>query len=111
MSVVQAEAALRAAISTLDAYNFAYAEGKVDLVFLNLPESKVTETEIKLIEAQALWFEALAAMQAALGLDPIQQAIAVSSLPPSNTPSPRHLPQPVKPNSNQSLVPHFASVI
>lgn len=94
--VAQAEAALRSAITTLDRYNFAYAEGKVDLVYLNLLESKANEYEIKLIESQFKWFAALAEMQAALGLDPIQQAIAVSNLPPATTPSPRHLPKPAK---------------
>ena len=96
--VAQAEAALRSAITTLDSFRFAFSEGKTDLVYLNLQESKVNETEIKLIEEQTKWFEALAEMQAALGLDPIEQAIIVSNLPPATTPSPRHLPEPAKAN-------------
>ena len=94
--VTQAEAALRSSITTLDRYSFAYSEGKVDLVYLNLLESKANEYEIKLIESQTKWFVALAEMQAALGLDPVEQAIQVSSLPPATTPSPRHLPEPIK---------------
>lgn len=97
-SVAQSEAALRSAITTLDRFRFAYTEGKTDLIYLNLLESKANETEIKLIESQTKWFEALAEMQAALGLDPIEQAIIVSNLPQATTPSPRHLPQPAKAN-------------
>lgn len=93
-SVEQSEAALRSSITTLDRFNFAYSEGKVDLVYLNLLESKSNEYEIKLIESQYKWFAALAEMQAALGLDPIEQAMIVSNLPPSSAPSPRHLPNP-----------------
>ncbi|MCC6507971.1 MAG: TolC family protein [Pirellulaceae bacterium] len=95
--VIQAEAALRSAITTLDRFNFAFTEGKTDLVYLNILESKANEYEIKLIESQNKWFIALAQMQAALGLDPIQQSIQVSSLPPADTPTPRNLPEPVKP--------------
>lgn len=93
-SVIQAEAGLRSAITSLDRYNFAFSQGQVDLVYLNLLETKSTESEIKLLETQRQWFSALAGMQAALGLDPIEQALQVSSLPPSTAPSPRHLPPP-----------------
>ena len=96
--VVQAELALRRAIATLDGFRAMFTEGKTDLVYLNLQETKVNETEIKLIEAQTKWFEALAEMQAALGLDPIEQAIIVSNLPLATTPSPRNLPDPAKKN-------------
>ena len=94
--VVQAELALRRAIATLDGFRDMFSEGKTDLVYLNLQETKVNETEIKLIEAQTKWFEALAEMQAALGLDPIEQSIIVSNLPLATTPSPRNLPDPAK---------------
>jgi hypothetical protein len=59
-----------------------------------LLESKVTEYELKLIEAQQRWFSALANMQTALGLDPIEQAIGISTLPPSEVPIPENLPDP-----------------
>ncbi len=61
--------ALRSAITTVDRFTISFAEGKIDLVYLNLLESKANEYEIKLIEAQYKWFSALAEMQAALGLD------------------------------------------
>lgn len=94
LGTAQAEAALRASIETLDRFNFAFRQGQVDLVYINLLESKVTEYEIKLIESQQKWFSALASMQAALGLDPIEQSINISTLPPSVVPTPNHLPSP-----------------
>lgn len=105
-SVQQAEVALRAAVTTVAQYNISYAEGKVDLIFLNVVETKANESEIKLIESQYKWFAALAEMQAALGLDPIAQSIVVSNLPPSTAPSPRHLPEPRKEKkADEKLVP------
>jgi outer membrane protein TolC len=94
LEVAQAEAALRAAILTLDRFNFAFQQGQTDLIYINLLESKVTEYELKLIEAQQRWFSALANMQTALGLDPIEQAIGISTLPPSEVPIPENLPDP-----------------
>ncbi|MEO9594847.1 TolC family protein [Rhodopirellula bahusiensis] len=85
--VEQAEASLRASIDTLDRYRFAFERGKIDLIYLNLLETKANETEIKLIEAQQNWFAALAQMQIALGLDPLEQAMTVSELPPSDLPT------------------------
>ena len=81
-------------MTTLDRYRFAFEQGQVDLVYLNLLESKANEYEIKLIESQYKWFASLAKMQAALGLDPIPQSIEISNLPASSAPSPRHLPEP-----------------
>jgi len=85
--VEQSEASLRASIDTLDRYRFAFERGKIDLIYLNLLETKANETEIKLIEAQQSWFAALAQMQIALGLDPLEQAMTVSALPPSELPT------------------------
>ncbi len=59
-AVIQAEAALRNAITTLDLSNFAFEKGQIDLLYLNLLESKANEYEIKLIESQFKWFAALA---------------------------------------------------
>ncbi len=97
-AVIQAEAALRNAITTLDLSNFAFEKGQIDLLYLNLLESKANEYEIKLIESQFKWFAALAEMQAALGLDPVEQSILISNIPPSQVPSPRNLPPPAKVN-------------
>ena len=81
--VDQSALSLRASVDTLTRYRFAFERGKVDLIYINLLESKVNESEINLIEAQRKWFSALADMQAALGLDPLDQAISLSNLPPA----------------------------
>ncbi len=91
--VEQSEAALRAAFDSLLRYRFAFERGKVDLIYINLLESKANETEIKLVEAQRNWFAALAEMQAALGLDPLDQAMLISALPRSERPGPGNLPK------------------
>ncbi|MDX1930265.1 MAG: TolC family protein [Pirellulaceae bacterium] len=80
LEVVQAEAALRSSIEVLELYTFGYQKGQFDLVIINLQESKVTEYQIKLVESREKWYIALAAMQAALGLDPLEQAINISTL-------------------------------
>lgn len=90
--IQQAEAALVASLETLSRYRFAFDRGKVDLIYINLLESKANESEIKLVVAQESWFSALAEMQFALGLDPLDQAIAVAALEPSGRPGPSNLP-------------------
>ena len=85
--VGQAELSLRAALDSLSRYRFAFEKGKIDLIYLNLLETKANETEIKLIEAQGNWFTTLGQMQAALALDPLEQAIQVSELPTSGRPA------------------------
>ncbi len=86
--VEQAELSLRAALDTLRRYRFAFNRGKADLIYLNILETKANETEIKLIEAQGNWFLTLGQMQAALGLDPLEQSLLVSQLPMSDRPGP-----------------------
>ena len=83
--VAQEVDALRASRETLASYRTAFDAGslKVDLIYINLLESKVNENAIKLAESQRNWFAALADMQAALGLDPLDEAMVVSSMPPS----------------------------
>jgi outer membrane protein TolC len=81
--VRQAQIAFANALDTLDRYRFAFDRGKIDLIYLNLLESKANETEIKLIEAQRLWFEKLSDYQAAAGLDPFEQAEFITRLPNS----------------------------
>ena len=90
--VEQSEISLRAAWDTLSRYRFAFERGKIDLIYLNLLETKTNETEIKLIEAQQRWFSALAEMQATLGLDPLDQAMLLTALPMSEVPGPGDLP-------------------
>lgn len=91
--VTQAELSLRAAFDALDRFKFGFQQGKVDLIALNLIETTANETEIKLVEAQQEWFSALAALQLALGLDPLDQAMVISALPDSDRPGPGNLPE------------------
>jgi outer membrane protein TolC len=84
-TIRQAEVALQASKEVLKAYRFAFERGQVDLVFLNLVEPKVTENEIILAEQKRKWFFALAAKQAALGLDPLEQSLKIEALPPVPT--------------------------
>jgi outer membrane protein TolC len=92
--VQQSELALRAAVETLERYRFAFDRGKIDLIYLNLLETKTNEAEIELVEAQRNWFAALIDMQIALGLDPLERAMAILALPPSEMPGPGRLPKP-----------------
>ncbi|WP_246112923.1 TolC family protein [Allorhodopirellula solitaria] len=93
--------ALEAALETLQRYRFAFDSGKIDLIYLNLLETKVNETEIKLIEAQREWFSALAELQLALALDPLDQAMLISDLPESQMLGPGHLEVPPPPDAEQ----------
>ncbi len=100
--VEQERIALSASLETLSRYQFGFTRGYTDLIYINFLEQKVNEAEIKLIDAQGMWFSALADMQRALGLDPLEQAINVSALPTSQLPGPGHLPQ-VAPPSEQEF--------
>src|SRR6056297_1198656 len=91
-AIAQYEESLRAAVDVLQRFRFAFDEGNLDLFQLNIFETKVTEVEIKLVESQRTWFAALADMQAALGLDPLEQAMIVATLPQSERPGPGNLP-------------------
>ena len=48
--------------------------GIVEFLLLLEQEAKVTESQLKLLEAERMYFASLAAMQATLGLDPLDQA-------------------------------------
>lgn len=91
--VEQAEEALRQAIDVLERYRVGFENSYTDLIYINLLETKVNETEVKLIEAQGGWFLSLGQLQAALGLDPLEQSLRVSELPLSERPGPGRLPQ------------------
>ena len=81
MIVVQSENAFYNALETQKRYRIGFEEGYSDLVYLNLIETKANETEIKLIEAQRDWYQILSKLQRALGLDPLEQAMRLDSLP------------------------------
>ncbi len=76
-NVVAAKELLNQANITLDIFRKSVEAGRTDLFFLLNQEVKVNDSEIALLEAERDFFSALAAMQAALGLDPLEQAAAL----------------------------------
>jgi len=87
LEIVQAEAALQSSRVVLERYTFGFKEGQISLIDINILESKLTDYEIKLVESREKWFAALAAMQAALGLDPLEQALNLLTMnPPAANP-------------------------
>lgn len=81
--VEEMELALKSAFETLQGFRFGFQRGFTDLVQLNLLEIQTNEIELLMVDVQRAWFVALAQMQAALGLDPLEQALLVTSLPES----------------------------
>lgn len=76
-NVVAARELLKQANVTVDIFRRSVEAGRTDLFFLLTQEIKVNDSEIKLLEAEREFFAALAALQAALGLDPLEQAAAL----------------------------------
>lgn len=68
---------LKQANITLAIFRRAFEAGETDLFFLLAQEIKVNDSEVKLLEAERDFFTALASMQAALGLDPLEQSTAL----------------------------------
>lgn len=95
--VQQSELGLTAALDTLQRYRFAFERGKADLIYLNLLETKATETELKWLDAQRDWFATLAQLQRVLALDPLEQANRVSALPAAAAPA---APEPLEPDAD-----------
>jgi outer membrane protein TolC len=73
-NVFTARELLNQANITVNIFRRSLAAGRTDLFFLLTQEIKVNDSEVKLLEAERDFFIALAAMQAALGLDPLEQA-------------------------------------
>jgi outer membrane protein TolC len=90
--VEQTEQALIAAFETLQGYRYGFNRGFSDLIQLNLLETQTNEIEILLVDAQSSWFIALSQLQAALGLEPLDQAAIISSLPWSTRIGPGDMP-------------------
>lgn len=70
-----AERSYAAALESLRRFRFAFNNGKIDLLYLNLIETKATEALVKLIEAKAELFQSIAATQVAIGIDPMDAAM------------------------------------
>ncbi len=78
-NVVAAKELVKQANTTLSIFRRSLEAGRTDLFFLLTQEIKVNDSEVKLLEAERDFFTALASMQAALGLDPLEQAAALVS--------------------------------
>ncbi len=65
---------LRASQRVLVLFEENTESGIVEFLLLLEQEAKVTESQLKLLEAERMFFASLAAMQATLGLDPLDQA-------------------------------------
>ncbi|MCD0459598.1 TolC family protein [Roseiconus lacunae] len=106
--VQQRQTAFRSALDTLTRYRIGFEQGYIDLIYLNLLETKANETEIKLVEAQQDWFIALSQLQQALGLDPLEQAMIVGSLPESEMIGPGNVPE-IKIENPQEIEDDFGN--
>jgi hypothetical protein len=68
---------VREARETLEYFRRNFAAGNLDFLFLLQQEAKVTESEIKLLDAEREYYMSLAKLQATLGLDPLEQALNI----------------------------------
>ncbi|MCU0719129.1 MAG: TolC family protein [Pirellula sp.] len=68
---------LRAAQRVLVLFEENTESGIVEFLLLLEQEAKVTESQLKLFESERMYFSSLAAMQATLGLDPLDQAAVI----------------------------------
>jgi outer membrane protein TolC len=82
---------LRETRETLEYFRRDFAAGNRDFLFLLQQEAIVTESEIKLLDAERDYYIALATLQAALGLDPLEQSLNIeppeASIPPAPMPA------------------------
>lgn len=83
-SVDQSLELVRQSTESLEILRKAYATGNLDFLLLLPQEAKLTESEIKLLDAQRDFYIALASMQAALGLDPLEQSMLLNPTPNQN---------------------------
>ena len=81
-NVVAARELLKLANETLDLFRLEFDANRRDVFFLLGQEVKVNESEVKLLEAERDFYIALASMQAALGLDPLEQSTLLTPLLP-----------------------------
>lgn len=73
----------------LELQEIQFSTGRIDLIELNLQEQLVTNLKMDLINAQRDWFTALSHLATATGLDPLEQALRLETIPDVNpTPTP-----------------------
>ncbi len=65
----------------LELQEIQFTTGRIDLIELNLQEQLVTNLKTDLILAQRDWFTALSQLATATGLDPLEQALRLETLP------------------------------
>lgn len=73
----------------LELQEIQFSTGRIDLIELNLQEQLVTNLKVDLINAQRDWFTALSHLATATGLDPLEQALRLETIPdvkPAPTP-------------------------
>ena len=73
-NVIAAREALKQANIVVDIFRLSLKQGQTDFLLLLQQEVKANDSEVKLLEVERDFFIALAAMQAALGLDPLDSA-------------------------------------
>lgn len=74
LNVKASESLLQSSRNLLAYLEGALQVGVFQIILLLEQESKVADSELKLLEAERMYFISLAAMQATLGLDPLDQA-------------------------------------
>jgi outer membrane protein TolC len=79
LNLVQAREQLKLANDTLDLFRLEFNAGRRDLFFLLEQEVKVNDSEIKLLDVERDFYIALASLQAALGLDPLEQSTILNT--------------------------------
>ena len=86
----ESEVAVRSAMRFLELAERGYLLGEFDLVDLNILESKAYEARFLLLATFQEWFVALSDLQAAMGVDPLEQAMTLSeqllTMPPIASP-------------------------
>jgi outer membrane protein TolC len=65
----------------LELQEIQFNTGRIDLIELNLQEQLITNLKMDLIMAQRDWFTALSQLATATGLDPLEQALRLETIP------------------------------
>jgi len=65
----------------LELQEIQFNTGRIDLIELNLQEQLITNLKMDLIMAQRDWFTALSHLATATGLDPLEQALRLETIP------------------------------
>jgi outer membrane protein TolC len=71
----------------LELQEIQFSTGRIDLIELNLQEQLVTNLKMDLINAQREWFTALSHLATATGLDPLEQALRLETIPDGTQPN------------------------